>query len=87
MAVRAMGRRDDVAVLQRAADPDGTGLLTDRDMQEAGQLPRAEALLHLLLEPPDEQHLAEELAQLGVAERGLLLDLRHSGQFTYAPAP
>jgi hypothetical protein len=63
MAVRAMRGRDDVPVLERAADADGARLLPDRDVQEPGELARAEALLHFLLETPDEQHLSEELAQ------------------------
>ena len=43
--------------------PDGDGLLADRDVQEARQLAGAEPLLDLLLEAPDEQHLAEEVPQ------------------------
>ena len=61
--VRAMRRGEDVAVLHRLADADGDRLLADRDVEEARQLARAEALLDLLLEAPDEQHLAEEVAQ------------------------
>ncbi len=63
VAVRAMRRGDHVAVLERAADADGAGLLPDRDVQEPGKLSRAETLLDLLLETPDEQHLSEELAE------------------------
>ena len=62
--VRAVGRRDHVAVLERAAHADGARLLADRDVEEAGQLARAEALLHLLLEAADEQHLAQDVGQL-----------------------
>ena len=76
-----MCRRDDVALLQRAADADRDGLLADRDVQEAGQLPGAEPLLDLLLEPPDQQHLAEEVAQIRLRERSFLLHLRHGPQF------
>ena len=45
VAVRAMGRREDVAVLHRAADADRDGLLADRDVQEArAARPRETAL-------------------------------------------
>ena len=54
--------------LERRAYPRRDRLLADRDMEEAGQLARAEALLHLLLEPADHEHLAEELAQALVGE-------------------
>ena len=57
VAVRAMRRGDHVAVLERAADADGAGLLADRDVEEAGQVAGAEALLDLLLEAADEEHL------------------------------
>ena len=57
VAVRAMRRSDHVAVLERAADADGAGLLADRDVEEAGQVAGAEALLDLLLEAADEEHL------------------------------
>ena len=63
MAVRAVRGGDDVTLLQRAANPNGNCLLTDRHVEEPGQLARAEALLDLLLEAPNEQHLAEELPQ------------------------
>ena len=43
-------------------------LLPDRDVQEAGQLAGAEALLDLLLEAADHEHLAEELAQALIGE-------------------
>ena len=61
--VRAVRRGEDVAVLHRLADADRDRLLADRDVQEAGQLARTEALLDLLLEVPDQEHLAEEVAQ------------------------
>ena len=63
VAVRAVGRGDHVAVLERAADADGDGLLADGDVEEPGQLAGAEALLDLLLEAPDEEHLAKEVLQ------------------------
>ena len=60
---------------------DGNGLLADRDVQEARQLAGAEALLDLLLETADQQHLAEELAQPLVGQScsrsRLPLDLGH----------
>src|SRR5919202_1799333 len=46
----------------------------------APTLAGAEALLHLLLEAPNQQHLAEELAHLRVRQRALFLDLRHERQ-------
>jgi len=48
-------------------------------MQEPGELSRAEALLDLLLETPDEQHLSEELAQEILGDGTFLLDLGHLG--------
>ena len=63
VAVRAVGRRDDVLARERGADPGRDRLLPDRDVQEPGQLAGAEALLDLLLEAPDQEHLAEEVAQ------------------------
>ena len=42
---------------------DGNCFLANRDMQEAGELARAKALLHLLLEAANEQHLAQEILQ------------------------
>ena len=51
-----------------AHTPRGDRFLADGDVEEAGQLTGAEALLDLLLEPPDQQHLAEQLAQ-AVARR------------------
>jgi hypothetical protein len=46
-------------------------------VQETRELARAEALLGLLLEAPDEQHLAEELAQEIFGNCALLFDLGH----------
>ena len=77
VAVRAVGRAEDVAVLHRLADADLGRLLADRDVQEAGQLAGAEALLDLLLEAPDEEHLAQEVAEPLLGQRPPLLDLRH----------
>ena len=79
VAVRAVGRGEDVALLERVADADGDRLLADRDVQEPGQLAGAEPLLHLLLEAPDEQHLAEELAQQLLRDAALLLHLGQVG--------
>ena len=76
--VRAMGRGEDVAVVHRLADADRDRLLADRDVQEPGQLAGPEPLLDLLLEPPDQQHLAQEVAQPLLRQASLLLDLRHS---------
>ena len=76
VAVRAMRRREHVAVLHRAADADADRLLADRDVQEAGQLAGAEPLLDLLLEAADQQHVVQELGQLLLRE---LLPLRHAG--------
>ena len=61
--VRAVRGGDDVVLLERLADADRDRLLADRDMKESGQLTGAEALLHLLLETADEQHLPQELLQ------------------------
>ena len=76
-----MRRRDDVLRRERRADAARDRLLPDRDVEEPGQLARPEALLHLLLEATDEQHLAEELAQPLLGERfarsGLPLDPGH----------
>ena len=81
--VRAVRRGDHVVRLERRADAGGDRLLADAHVQEAGQLARPEALLHLLLEAADEQHLAEQLAEPLLRERvlraWLLLDLRHCG--------
>ena len=61
--VRAVRRGDDVVLLERLADADRDRLLTDGDMEESGQLTGAEALLHLLLETANEEHLPEEFLQ------------------------
>ena len=63
VAVRAVGRRDHVALLERAARAHRDRLLADGDVEEAGQLAGAEALLDLLLESPDEEHLPKEVLQ------------------------
>src|SRR5581483_3754427 len=68
--MRAVRRGEDVTVLHRLAHADRDRLLADRDVQEAGQLAGAEPLLDLLLEVPDEQHLAQELAQPFLRESG-----------------
>jgi uncharacterized protein (DUF1800 family) len=85
MAVRAMGRREDVSLFHRLADADGDRLLTDRDVEEAGQLTGAELLLDMLLEPTDQHHLTEKLAQRFRVQDAFLLDLRHgSGSVRFA---
>jgi len=61
--VRAVRRGDDVVLLERLAHTHRDGLLADRNVEESGQLTGSEALLHLLLETADEQHLPEELLQ------------------------
>ena len=75
--MRAVRGGDDVAFLERPTDADGDRLLPDRDVQEARQLTRAETLLDLLLEPPDQQHFTEEFAEVRLRERPFLLYLRH----------
>ena len=65
-----------------AQTPVAVASCADRDVQEPGQLAGAEAVLDLLLEPADEQHLAEEPAQHFPGDRlpsGLdwLFDGRH----------
>ena len=45
---------------------------------DPGQLTGAKSLLDLLLEPPNEQHLTQELAQPLLGQRTAFLDLRHS---------
>jgi len=50
-------------------------------MQETRQLAGAKALLDLLLEPPDQEHLAQEVAQALLAQRASPLNLRHEPEF------
>ena len=70
--------RDDVALLERPADADRHCLLPDRDVEEAGEVTGTEALLDLLLEAADEEHLAEEVDEPLARERvSSLLDLGH----------
>jgi hypothetical protein len=83
--VGAVGRGEDVALVQRLADADGDRLLPDRDVQEPGQLACAEALLDLLLETPDEEHLAQEIPQPFLAQRAFPLNLRHEAEFMLSP--
>ena len=56
-------------------------------MEEAGQLAGAEPLLDLLLEAPDQQHLAQEVAQaiLGEGAFRFPLHLGHSPEFMLSP--
>ena len=75
--VGAMGRAEDVAVLHRGADADLGRLLPDRDVEEPGQLAGAKPLLDLLLEPPDQEHLAQEVPEPVLGQGAPLLDLRH----------
>ena len=85
MAVSAVRRRDHVALLERTADADGDRLLADRDVQEAGKIARAEQLLDLLLEAPDQEHLPVEVAQ-DLLRRGVsLLHFRHRAECTLRP--
>src|SRR5439155_3566875 len=82
VTVRPVRGGEDVAVGHRLTDPDRHRLLPDRDVQEAGQVTRPEAVLDLLLEVPVQQHLAQELAQPLLRERpALALDLHHEGEF------
>src|ERR671919_2957166 len=61
--VRAMRGRDHVLALEGGADARGDRLLADRDVQEPRKLARPKALLDLLLEAADQEHLAGEHAQ------------------------
>ncbi len=63
VAVGAVRRRKNVSFRHGARHADGDRLLADGDVQEARQLAGAELFLHLLLEAPDEQHLAVERPQ------------------------
>jgi hypothetical protein len=72
-----MGGGDDVTLVERAADADRDGLLADRHVEEAGQLAGPEPLLDLLLEAPDDEHLAEQLLE-PLRREGLAL-LLHCG--------
>ena len=85
VAVRTVRRRDHVALLERAADADGDRLLADRDVQEAGKIARAEQLLDLLLEAPDQEHLAVEVAQDLLRQGVSLLHFRHRAECTLRP--
>ena len=70
---------------ERAADADGARLLADRHVEESRQLAGAEPLLDLLLEAADEEHLAQDVAQVALRERRLRLNLCHGGQFMVRP--
>ncbi len=78
--VRAVSGGDDVAFLERSTDADSDCFLADRHMEESRQLACSEALFDLFLEAPDEQHLAEELAQQLGRDRPLPLHLGHGRQ-------
>jgi hypothetical protein len=77
VAVRAMGRGEDVAIVHGLADADGYRLLPDRDVQEPRQVARAEPLLDLLLEVTNEEHVAEKVTQRLLGDSLFLLDLGH----------
>src|SRR5437899_7833738 len=81
VTVGAVRRRDHITLLERAADADGARLLADRHVEEARQLTGAEALLDLLLEAPDEQHLPEHIREVALGEGRLCFDLCHGAQF------
>src|SRR5262249_52323259 len=83
--VSAMGGGDDVAVLERAANADRTGLLADRDVKESGQLSCAEALLDLLLETADQEHLPQHVLQVAFRQACALFDLCHGPECTVLP--
>src|SRR3954452_8996874 len=54
-------------------------------MQEAGQLARAEPLLHLLLEAADQQHFAQDVLEIALRQGApLLFDLRHGRSVRFA---
>ena len=81
--VGAVRRREDVSFGHGARHADGDRLLADGDVQEARQLAGAELLLDLLLEAPDEQHLAVELSQALLREPAFpgCLCLGHEPEF------
>ncbi len=82
--VRAVRRSDDVAVAERATDADRARLLADRNMEEAGQLAGTEPLLDLLLEAPDQEHLAQDVLQIRLRKARALLNLRHGRSVRFA---
>src|SRR5579885_2045731 len=84
--VRTVRRGEDIAVLHRLAHADRDRLLPDRDVQEAGKLAGAEALLHALLEAADQQHLPQEVPQEVLADGALPLDLRHGAASVRFPS-
>src|SRR6266540_2020489 len=55
------------------------------DARLTAKLARAEALLDLLLEAPNHQHLAEEVTEVRVGESPFLLHLRHECEFMLRP--
>jgi hypothetical protein len=77
MPVRAMCRCEDVAILHRGAHTHLGRFLADCHMQEPRQVARPEPLLDLLLEAPDQEHFAEEVAEPFLGQRPPLLDFRH----------
>ena len=77
VGVGPVRRSDHVAVCECSTDADRDRLLPDRHVQEAGEITCPEALLDLLLEPPDQQHLPQEAQKLLAGEDRLLLDSGH----------
>src|SRR5262249_7865245 len=84
VAVRAVGGSDHIAVLERAAHADGGRLLAERHMEEPGQLAGPEALLDLLLEAADQEHVPVELEQELARDLALAFNLGHSSEFMLA---
>jgi hypothetical protein len=64
MPMGAVRGGHEVALFERAADADRDCLLTDAGVQEAGEVTGTETLHNLLLEAPNEQHLAQEPEEL-----------------------
>jgi len=54
-------------------------------VEEAGQLADAESILDLLLEAPDEEHLAQDVLQIRLCEARPLLHLGHGRSVRFAP--
>ena len=78
----AVGRREDVSVSIAAQTPTATASWPIAH-EEAWQLAGAEALLDLLLEAPDQQHLPQELAEPLLRERRSFSTLATQAQCTF----
>jgi len=76
--VRAVGRGDHVAGRERGAGADCHGLLADCDVNKAGDLAVPVALLDLLLELPDQEHLLQEASELAGLRGGHEIKLGHN---------